>query len=351
MDVLIVIVNYKSARLTVDCLTTLEPEVRGFSARARVVVTDNASGDGSVEALAQAVEANGWGSWVEVMPLSANGGFAFGNNAAIRPALASSDPPRYVWMLNPDTLVRPGALSALVTFLDSRPDVGLAGSRVENQDGSTQWSKFPFPTIATEFEAMVRMGFVTRLFQRAWTPRSDHDAPILVDWVSGASVLIRREVFEAIGLLDDGYFMYYEEVDFTLRAAQAGWPCWYVPHASVTHLIGQTSGVNDPDAPRKRRPTYWFEARRRYFLTHHGRIKTMLADLAWISAYLINRLKLAVKRGPVIEPRLMFWDFVRYNVLMVRPGRTERSTHALDSGVVPKTGRQWSTTASSAPTR
>ena len=228
MDVLIVIVNYKSAGLTVDCLRTLEPEVRGFSGRTRVVVTDNASGDGSVEVLAKTIEGNGWGSWVEVMPLAENGGFAFGNNAAIRPALASNDPPRYVWMLNPDTLVRPGALSALVTFLDSRPDVGLAGSRVENRDGSTQWSKFPFPTVATEFEGMVRIGFVTRMFRRPWTPRSDHDAPIPVDWVSGASVLIRREVFEAIGLLDEGYFMYYEEVDFDAAgylAGRPGWPC------------------------------------------------------------------------------------------------------------------------------
>jgi N-acetylglucosaminyl-diphospho-decaprenol L-rhamnosyltransferase len=319
MDVLIVVVNYRSAGLTVDCLKTLQPEVLGFAGKARVVVTDNASGDGSLEALASAIEENGWDSWVEVKPLDRNGGFAFGNNAAIRPALASSDPPRHLWMLNPDTLVRPGALRSMVEFLDARPDVGLAGSRVENRDGTTQWSKFPFPTVATEFEGMVRIGFVTRRFGRSWTPRSDHDAPIPVDWVSGASLMIRRAVFEAIGLLDEGYFMYYEEVDFTLRAAKAGWPCWYVPQASVVHLIGQTSGVSDPNAGRKRRPSYWFEARRRYFLTHHGRFKTLLADLAWTSAYAINRVKLALKREPPIEPRLMFWDFLRYNVLMIRP--------------------------------
>jgi N-acetylglucosaminyl-diphospho-decaprenol L-rhamnosyltransferase len=318
MDVLIVVVNYRSSRLALDCLKTLEPEIRGFSGKARVVVTDNASGDGSAEALFAAVSENGWDSWVEIKPLDTNGGFAFGNNAAIRPALACSDPPRFVWMLNPDTLVRPGALASMVSFLSSRPDVGMAGSRIENLDGSTQWSKFPFPTVATEFEGMVRLGFVTRSFGRSWTARSDHPEPIPVDWVSGASLMIRREVFEAVGLLDEAYFMYYEEVDFILRAARAGWPCWYVPSATVTHLIGQSSGVNDPNAGRKRRPPYWFKARRHYFLTHHGVMKTLLADLGWTVAFGINGVRQVVKRQPWIEPRFMFWDFVRYNFLMVR---------------------------------
>ena len=223
-------------------------------------------------------------------------------------------------MLNPDTLVRPGALQALTTFLDSRPDVGLAGSRIANADGSTQWSKFPFPTAATEFEGMVRLSAVTRLFARTWNPNSDHDSPITVDWVSGASLMIRREVFTAIGLLDEKYFMYYEEVDFCLRAARAGWPCWYVPSATVVHLVGQSSGVSDPAQIRKRRPNYWFDSRRRYFLTNQGWFKTVLADVAWTTAYLLNRVRLIIKRQPGIEPRRMFWDFVRYNFLMVRSG-------------------------------
>ena len=99
---------------------------------------------------------------------------------------------------------------------------------------------------------MIRLGFVSRRFGRSWTANSDHLEPIPVDWVSGASLMIRREVFEAIGLFDEAYFMYYEEVDFILRAKNAGCTCWYVPSATITHLIGQSSGVNDPNAGRRR---------------------------------------------------------------------------------------------------
>src|SRR5258707_812112 len=106
MNLLIVIVNYQTAGLAIDCLRSLEDEVRGLP-ETRVVVTDNASGVGSVARLEAAVRDNGWDGWARVQPLEKNGGFAFGNNAAIRPALASDDPPRYVLLLNPDTVVRP----------------------------------------------------------------------------------------------------------------------------------------------------------------------------------------------------------------------------------------------------
>ena len=127
MDVLIVIVNYRTPDLAINCLRSLEAEIATVPGT-RVVVTDNASGDDSVARLAAAVQEHSWEGWAELRPLERNGGFAYGNNAAIRPALASSDPPRYVWMLNPDTIVLPGALRAMVEFLDAKPEVGLAGT-------------------------------------------------------------------------------------------------------------------------------------------------------------------------------------------------------------------------------
>src|SRR5204863_2390861 len=105
------------------------------------------------------------------------------------------------------------------------------------------------------------------------------------DWVAGASMIVRKAVFDAIGLMDDEYFMYFEEVDFCLRARRAGWPCWYVPASRVVHLVGQTSGVTDTRQVTKRRPKYWFDSRRRYFLVNHGAVKTALADLVWTAGY------------------------------------------------------------------
>ncbi|HEX7009987.1 MAG TPA: glycosyltransferase, partial [Phycisphaeraceae bacterium] len=151
MRLLIVIVNYRTAQLTIDCLRSLEPQVSAKPG-IRVVVTDNASGDGSAQQIAQAIEQGGWSGWASMMPLERNGGFAYGNNAAIRPALAAADKPEYVLLLNSDTIVMPGAIDALLAFMDEHPDVGLAGSRIENPDGTPRRSAFRFHSLAGEFE-------------------------------------------------------------------------------------------------------------------------------------------------------------------------------------------------------
>lgn len=314
-SVLIVIVNYRSAPLVIDCLRSLVREVIAAEG-ARVVVTDNASGDESVPTIEAAILENGWESWAAVRPLDRNGGFAFGNNAAIRPELASASPPRYIWLLNPDTIVRPGALAALVDFLDEHPEIGLAGGRLENPDGSPQRSWFHFPSVAGEFEGAARLRAVSKALRQWVGTNQAPEIPCRVDWVAGASLMIRREVFEAAGLLDEAYFMYYEEVDFCLKSLRAGWPCWYVPCSRVVHLVGQVSGVTDAqEITSRRRPRYWFEARRRYFLTNHGSVKTLLADLAFVTAFAQFRARYALTGRPVLESRLFLWDFLRHNLL------------------------------------
>jgi GT2 family glycosyltransferase len=317
MNLLVVIVNYRTADLTIDCLRSLDGEVAATEG-VRVVVTDNDSGDDSVSRLDATVRENGWGRWATIQPLGHNGGFAFGNNAAIRPALASDDPLRYVLMLNPDTVVRPGALGALVEFMDSRPDVGIAGSRLEEPDGTPQLSSFGFHTVLSELDRGLKLGVVSRLLARWVRPARVPDAECPTDWVAGASMIIRRDVFEAIGLLDDGYFMYFEEMDFCARALRAGWPCWYVPRSRVVHLVGQSSGVTNERAARRRLPGYWFEARRRYFLANHGSVKTVLANLAWMSSYVAYRTRRALMGKPVVDHEHLLRDFIRYNFFLVR---------------------------------
>jgi GT2 family glycosyltransferase len=131
-------------------------------------------------------------------------------------------------------------------------------------------------------------------------------------------MIIRTTVFLAIGLLDEGYFMYFEEVDFCHRARRAGWPCWYVPTAHVVHLVGQSSGVTNPSAARRRRPGYWFRARRRYFLVNYGRVATVLADLAWSLGHASYRLRRLVQRKPDTDSEWLLWDFIRFNFLLAR---------------------------------
>jgi GT2 family glycosyltransferase len=313
--VLTVIVNYRTPELTIDCLRSLLDQ-RQQMPELQVVVCDNASGDDSVERFERIVGEYSASSWLSIMPLPENGGFACGNNAAIRPALAADNPPDYVLLLNPDTVVRPGAIASLVQFMQSRPEVGLAGSRLEDPDGTPQRSAFRFPTIAGELDRSLRFGPVSRLLDRYVVAPPVPQEPTPTDWVAGASLLIRREVFDAIGLLDERYFMYYEEVDFCWRAARAGWPCWYVPESRVVHLVGQSSGVTNTRIKRKRRPDYWFESRRRFFLRNKGAWYSAGCDLALLAGLMLWDLRCLISRRPNDDPPRLLLDSLRHSVFL-----------------------------------
>ena len=115
-SVLVVIVNYRTSQLTIDCLQSLEAEVEKFPS-IKVVVVDNLSGDDSVAQIQTAIATKNWQSWVSLISADKNGGYSYGNNVAIRPALASENPPDYVLLLNPDTVIRPKAIASLVQFM------------------------------------------------------------------------------------------------------------------------------------------------------------------------------------------------------------------------------------------
>ncbi|MFO0850937.1 MAG: glycosyltransferase family 2 protein [Gemmataceae bacterium] len=309
----VVIVNYRTPDLVVDCLRSLAAE-RAARPGDRVTVVDGGSGDGSAERLVAAVAADGWGGWCDILPLAENRGFAAGNNAALRPLLAGPAPPDYVLLLNPDTVVRPGAVQELVAFLDAHPAVGIVGSRLEHPDGIPQTSAFRFPSLAGEFENGVRLGVVSRLLSRWRVSLPVRAEAHPADWVSGASLMVRRAVFDAVGLLDEGYFLYYEETDFCLRAKRAGWACWYVPASRVVHLVGQSTGVS---APGRRVPGYVFQSRRRYLGQAYGPGYRLLCDAAWAVGYASWRVRRRLQRKPDADPPGLLADFVTHSLRRV----------------------------------
>ena len=312
-SLLVVIVNYRTPRLTIDCLHSLVGEIRSLP-NTRVAIADNDSGDNSVAKIAAAIAAEGWSEWASFAPLDRNGGFAFGNNALIRPVLESTNPPPYFLLLNPDTVVRPGALKALVDFMDAHPEAGIAGSRLEDPDGTPQQSAFRFHTLASEFDFGWRLGIISKLLSRWAVAPPVPQETCQTDWIAGASAIVRREVFEAVGLLDEAYFMYYEEMDFCLQANRAGWSCWYVPESRVVHLVGQSSGVNNFQPRTKRLPQYWYDSRRRYFVKNYGWLYTALADLFWASGFVFWRMRRVVQRKPDTDPPNMLSDFMSNSV-------------------------------------
>jgi GT2 family glycosyltransferase len=201
-----------------------------------------------------------------------------------------------------------------VNFLEAHPRVGIVGSRLEDPDGTPQHSRYRFPGVVSEFEDTIRLGIVSRLLKNrmAVVPIVDH--PHSIDWVCGGSMMVRREVFQDVGLLDEGYFMYYEETDFCRAARKAGWESWYVPSSHVVHLVGQTSGVTARDRRPKRTPPYWFASRRRYFVKNHGRVYAALVDLASLFGFSLWRLRRAIQRKPDPDPPRCLYDRVFQSV-------------------------------------
>jgi hypothetical protein len=314
-QLLVVILNYRTADLTIACLRSLARELLG-SSNVEVVVADNASGDGSAERIARAIADGGMSGWARCEPLRKNGGYAYGNNAPIRKALKRPHPPELFLLLNPDTEVMPGAIKALVEFMRLHPECAIAGSRLLDEQGRPHCSAFNFPSAWSELERGVELGFVSRLLAKRSTQRPIPDLPAEVDWVAGASMLVRREVFETIGLMDESYFLYFEEVDFLLRAKRAGFRTFYVPRSRVVHHMGGSTGVTDEKLPPSRIPTYWFASRRRYFLKNHGVTHALLADAAFLGGRSVRRLRMLI--APKVtrpDPPRMVRDYLRNSVL------------------------------------
>lgn len=317
----IVIVNYHTAELAIDCLRALSTQEADLAGN-RFVVVDNASGDGSVERLTAAIEGEGWSPWAGVMPLDRNGGFAFGNNASIRMALASTEPVDYVMLLNPDTVARPGAVKALVDFMDAHPRAGIAGSRLENASGGVECSAHTFPSPLSALDEGARLGVLSRLLSRYVVTSPPQAAAHSCDWVSGASMIVRRQVIEDIGLMDEDYFLYFEEVDFCRRAQLAGWECWYVPDSRVMHLEGASTGIR---AAAKRRAGYWYDSRRRFFVKHYGIAGLVAADVLWA----IGRFSFLLRRGLRIgardrennDPKWFMFDLLWGDMQAILTGR------------------------------
>jgi N-acetylglucosaminyl-diphospho-decaprenol L-rhamnosyltransferase len=313
----VVIVNYKTAALTLDGLMSLWAEhQRGIAMR--VVVVDNASGDDSLAVLQEGLAKLQNPSWIEVQAMPSNGGFAYGNNVVLQQAVEALHPPDYILLLNPDAAVREGAIAPLMQFLDEHPKVGLVGSRLEDPDGTPQTSAFRFPSIWSELDHGLRLGAISRLIQHRRLAMPIVMEPCLSDWLAGASLMIRREVLSSAGLFDEDYFLYFEEVDFCHRAQQAGWECWCVPQSRVVHLVGQSTGVTDTRRVPQRMPQYWFESRRRYFLKFHGRVYTALADFLWMMGFTLWRVRRWIFSKPDTDPPNFLWDFWRNSMFAKR---------------------------------
>jgi N-acetylglucosaminyl-diphospho-decaprenol L-rhamnosyltransferase len=255
------IVNTNSRELLLACLDSLQ------GTEAEIVVLDNASEDGSADAVRERFPD------VRVLAQEFRAGFGANHNTVIRATTG-----RYVYVLNEDTTAGDWALDRIVAYLDAHPRVAVLGPRLVYPDGRLQDSAWRFPTPLVSGLGLLTVG-------KLGVKQSRGDGARAVDWVMGAALVLRREALEQVGLFDEDFFLYSEEVDLQFRLRQAGWDVHYFPDATVVHHESQFSA----EIPERRINEMW-RSRHRYWHKHHGGAGARVAALATGAQYAVRAL-------------------------------------------------------------
>lgn len=260
-----------------------------------IVVVDNDSGDGSFERMSEVLRDQ---PRFRVVQSGHNGGFGAGNNVGIRLGLPGGARPDYVYILNSDAFPAPDAIRLLLAYLEQHPKVGIAGSYIHGSDGEAHVTCFRFPSVASEFEEAARTGPISRLLAHRSVTIGVPEASGPVDWLAGASMMIRDEVVRTVGTFDETFFLYFEETDLCRRVAEAGWPTHFVRDSRVEHIGSVSTGMKT----WKRVPGYWFDSRWHYFRKAGGPSRAIAATLAHLAGGLILRTRRLVRpsipKGP-----------------------------------------------------
>ncbi|MBX2999742.1 MAG: glycosyltransferase family 2 protein [Caldilineaceae bacterium] len=297
LDLAIVILSYNTQDLLRDCLRSVFAAEGDFTYA--VCVVDNASEDGSADMVRTEFPQ------ATLIAHDQNIGYSAGNNLGMRHVGFEGTPPswplpRYLLLLNPDTLVPPGAFAQMIRFMDEQPQVGVAGPRVRRPDGSLDLAcrrSFPTPKVSFfRLTGLSRLFPHSRLFNAYNLEFLPEDAVHAVDSVVGAYMQVRREAIEGVGLLDESYFMYGEDLDWAKRIKDAGWEIWYNGQVEITH-------VKEASSRRSRKARVAFYEAMWIFYRKHYRAQT-----PWLLDKLIL-LGIALKGGADVAGRL--WQLRR----------------------------------------
>jgi GT2 family glycosyltransferase len=259
MDLSIVIINWNTKNLLLQCLEAVY-QMAG-AVETEVFVVDNGSADGSGTALKERFPG------VTLIENQINLGFAKANNQAL--SLSKGD---YLLLLNPDTRVKTGAIERLVSFMEDHSEAGAAGPQLLHPDGTKQNSIANFPSLATE---LLNKRFLRWLFPKKFPGKEkDYREPLEVDSVIGACMMVRRDAMEQVGLLDEDYFLFLEETDWCYRLKKAGWKIYHIPQAEVYHFQGKSAETNVEMAKIE-----YYRSRYRFFRKHYGNVRCALLAL------------------------------------------------------------------------
>ena len=284
--VLTIILNWRTPEMTLRAVVAAERAMEGIAGA--ITVVDNDSGDGSFEMLTEALRGH---DRVRVVQSGRNGGFGAGNNVGIRLGLPDGSRPTYSYVQNSDAFPEPDAIALLVDWLERHPGAGLAGSLILGSHGQVETTCFRFPSVASEFEGAARTGPISRLLDKKKVPIATPETSGRVDWLAGASLMIRDVMIQSVGLFDEQFFLYFEETDLSHRAIEAGWETHFVRESRVEHIGSVSTGMGGWE----RTPSYWFDSRWRYFCKRGGRTYAIAATLSHVAGGMVLRARRIVQ--------------------------------------------------------
>jgi len=283
-DLVISIINYRTAEMTLDCVRSVLGDIGTLDVQ--VVIVDNLSQDGSVEKISQWLAAQPDGVPVRLVQSATNSGFSGGHNQGMDALEAD-----YYMVLNSDTRIHPGCLEALLAAAAAQPKIGLIAPQLEHEDGVVQESCFRFPSAVSEFIRGANSGPVTKLLRHRTTPLGTDPDPDQIEWASFACILLNGRMRHALGPMDEGYFLYFEDAEYCLRARRAGWRVIRCPEARVIHFRGGSAPVKSLAKARARLPDYYYLARTRFFYQAYGYTGLWRANLAWNAGRVIALMR------------------------------------------------------------
>lgn len=278
------IINYRTGQMTLDCVQSVLADAGDRPVH--VVVIDNRSDDGSADMIDDWIAAQSPAPPVTLVRSATNSGYSGGHNQGM-----TAVPADHYLILNSDALLRPGFFDALYAAIASHPKAGLIVPRLEGEDGVVQVNCFRFAGPTSEFIRGAMSGPVTKLLKHRVVALDPDPADALIEWASFACILLNGAMVRQIGMMDEGYFLYFEDSEYCLRARRAGWPIMRAPQAVAVHFRGGSGPVKKLARARKRAPEYYYRSRSRFLTQAHGRAGLIAANLAWHSGRMLAQLR------------------------------------------------------------
>ncbi|MEP1356258.1 MAG: glycosyltransferase family 2 protein [Tateyamaria sp.] len=289
------IINYRTADMTLNCVESVLEDAKGIDLQ--IVVVDNNSQDGSVEKIADWLATQPKECPVTLVRSNENNGFSSGHNLGMGSVEA-----QWYLVLNSDAILRPGFLETILTTASDHPDAGVIVPKLEGEDGSIQPNCFRFIGPMSELIRSANTGFVTRVLQSYEVSLGSEPDMTQTDWASFACILLKGEMVKALGPMDEGYFLYFEDAEYCLRAKQADWRVVRAAQAVAVHYRGGSGPVKSLAAAKKRLPAYYYESRTRFLYQAHGRIGLIAANLLWYMGRCIAQARRLAGRTPYPMP-------------------------------------------------